>query len=228
MARFLLALICLLPALAVAGTGPNLLDGKAIHVADGDTVTVLDTDHVRHRIRLFGIDAPEHDQPFGNRATQNLSSLVLGKQVRVEWRKKDRYGRIVGKVWVTPPEPRCEAPPANCPKTLDANLAQLMAGFAWHYKHYEREQSPEDRSRYALAEQNARAQKAGLWSEPDPVAPWDWRHGTAGGLVKKSTRSSICHAPGTSGYSSVQYFTTYATLEACLASGGRLPQKAQH
>jgi len=213
---------------AGADAVPTVLDGKVIHVADGDTLTVLDADNVHSRVRLGGIDAPEHDQPFGNRAKQNLSSFVLGKEVRVEWRKKDRYGRIVGKVWVTPPEPRCEGPPSRCPKTLDVNLAQLTAGLAWHYKHYEREQSPEDRSRYAFAEQEARAKKAGLWSDPDPVAPWDWRHGTAGGVVKKSTRSGICHAPGTSGYSSVQYFTAYPTLEACLASGGRLPQPTEH
>ena len=70
-----------------------------------------------------------------------------------------------------------------------------------------------------------RARKAGLWSEPDPTAPWDWRHGTAGGPLKKTTSSSICHAPGTPGYSSTKEFTKYPALEACLASGGRLPKQ---
>ena len=108
------------------------------------------------------------------------------------------------------------------------NLAQLTVGLAWHYKEYEKEQSPEDRQRYAFAEQEARARKAGLWSEPDPTPPWDWRHGTAGGPIKKATSSGICHEPGTPGYSATKKFTKYPTLEACLASGGRLPKQAGH
>ncbi|HVN43458.1 MAG TPA: thermonuclease family protein [Steroidobacteraceae bacterium] len=223
MLRALLAALCLLPLGAIAQANPPPLEGRVIHVADGDTVTVLDPDHRQHRVRLFGIDAPEHDQPFGTRARQNLADLVLGKDVRVAWRKRDRYGRIVGQIWVAAPDARCDSPPASCPKALDANLAQLTAGLAWHYKHYEREQSPQDRSRYASAEEEARARKIGLWADRDPVAPWDWRHGTAASVVKKSSRSGICHVPGSSGYSSVRYFTTYPTLEACLASGGRLP-----
>ena len=101
----------------------------------------------------------------------------MGKHVRVEWSKQDRYGRLVGKVWVTPVSHPCASKGEPCPKTLDVNLAQLTVGLAWHYKEYEKEQSEEDRHRYAFAEQEARARKAGLWSEPDPTPPWDWRHG---------------------------------------------------
>ena len=82
-------------------------------------------------------------------------------------------------MWVTPVDLPCDPATKPCPKTLDVNLAQLTVGLAWHYKEYEKEQSEEDRHRYAFAEQEARARKAGLWSEPDPTAPWDWRHGTA-------------------------------------------------
>jgi hypothetical protein len=53
-------------------------------------------------------------------------------------------------------------------------------------------------------------------------------HGTAGGPIKKATSSGICHAPGTPGYSSTKKFTKYPTLEACLASGGRLPKQPGH
>ena len=131
-------------------------------------------------------------------------------------------------IWVTPISLPCAQTGEPCPKTLDVNLAQLTVGLAWHYKEYQKEQSEEDRHRYAFAEQEARARKAGLWSEPDPTPPWDWRHGTAGGPIKKATSSGICHVPGSASYSSVKKFTPYPTLEACLASGGRLPKQSGH
>ena len=90
-------------------------------------------------VRLAGIDAPEKAQPFGNASRKHLASMVAGKEVRVETSKKDRYGRVLGKVWVQP---------RNCPgcgKTLNANLAQIQAGMAWWYEYYARDQPPEDR-----------------------------------------------------------------------------------
>jgi endonuclease YncB( thermonuclease family) len=223
MLRFAAALLALLPALIWAAPAPNVLDGKVVGVADGDTITVLDGNRVQHKIRLAGIDAPEKGQPFGDRAKQSLSRAVMGQEVKVDWTKQDRYGRIVGKIWVAPPGTGCTGP--TCPKTLDVNLAQLTVGLAWHYKEFEKEQSPEDRGRYAFAEQEARAKKAGLWSEPDPVPPWEWRHGPKGGRVKKS-KSGICHAPESASYQSVKNFTAFPTLDACLASGGRLPKQS--
>lgn len=222
MTRFLAALLVVLPALALGAATPNVLDGKVVNVADGDTVTVLDSNKVQHKIRLAGIDAPEKGQPFGDRSKQSLSRAVMGRDVRVDWTKQDRYGRIVGTVWVAPPDATCRTPP--CPKTLDVNLAQLTVGLAWHFKKYEREQSPQERGRYAFAEEEARARKAGVWSEPDPVPPWDWRNGPKDGPVKKS-KSAICHAADSPSYQSVKNFTAFPTLEACLASGGRLPKQ---
>jgi endonuclease YncB( thermonuclease family) len=228
MTRALPALVLLaLTALAAAAPVVHVLEGRVVGVADGDTVTVLDGNKVQHKIRLAGIDAPEKDQPFGQRSKQSLSNAVIGKPVRVEWSKQDRYGRLVGKVWVTPASHPCASAGEPCPKTLDVGRAQLTVGLAWHFKRYENEQSEEDRLAYAFDEQEARVRKAGLWSDPDPTAPWDYRHGTAGGSVKKATSSGICHAPGTSGYSQTKKFTEYPTLEACLASGGRLPKNSK-
>ena len=82
---------------------------------------------------------------------------------------------MVGQVWVVSPDARCQG--AGCPKTLDAGLAQLTIGLAWHYKKYAAEQSEEDRGRYAFAEVEARVRRAGLWRDPGPLAPWDWRKG---------------------------------------------------
>ncbi|HEY3046091.1 MAG TPA: thermonuclease family protein [Polaromonas sp.] len=153
---FVTLALCLSLGFADAET----IAGKVVGVADGDTVTVLDAAKVQHKIRLTGIDAPEKAQPFGQRSKQNLSNLVFAKQVVVEAGKSDRYGRTVGKVVVG---------------GIDANLEQVRAGYAWHYKKYEREQSIEDRVAYAAAESSARAARAGLWRDAVQMPPWDWR-----------------------------------------------------
>lgn len=159
---WLRALVLLLPLTFINFVVAATLAGKVIGVLDGDTIDVLDSSKHPHRIRLAGIDAPEKAQPFGQRSKQNLSGLVFGKQVEVDGGKTDRYGRTVGKVSVD---------------GVDANLAQVKAGFAWHYKQYASEQSATDQALYSAAEAGARVSGAGLWQDPKPQAPWDWRHG---------------------------------------------------
>lgn len=154
-------------ALILAGE----LTGKVVSVTDGDTIKVLDAGMTQYKVRLSGIDAPERGQPYGTASRDHLASMVAGKEVLVEWIKQDRYGRIVGKVWVQP---------ADCPtcgKTLDANLAQVTDGMAWWYRYYAKEQPPEDRGRYESAENEARARGWGLWTDPEPVNPYTWRKG---------------------------------------------------
>ena len=139
----------------------DTLLGKVINVADGDTITVLDDTHTQHKIRLTGIDAPEKRQAFGNVSKQSLADMVAGQSVAVEWVKADRYGRKLGKVLLA---------------GQDANLVQIKRGLAWHYKQYQREQSPTDQQSYAAAEIEARAAKLGLWRDTDPMPPWEFRH----------------------------------------------------
>ena len=144
--------------------------GKVIGVSDGDTITVL-RGKEQVKIRLAGIDAPEKKQPFGNVAKERMSEMVFGKEVRVDDRKKDRYGRTVGRIWVAIPE--CKA--SDCPKTLDAGMALLTVGLAWHYKKYEKEQPEAERGQHSFAETEARAKRVGLWQDANPVPPWEWR-----------------------------------------------------
>lgn len=151
-----LALVVTLASPAFAAT----LTGTVVRVVDGDTVTVLDASKTQHRIRLAGIDAPERGQPFGEASRKHLGSLVAGMRVTVEWYKRDRYGRIVGKVMQG---------------ATDALLDQIRAGMAWHYKKYEREQSAEDQRLYAGAEVTARNRRFGLWVEDRAAPPWEWR-----------------------------------------------------
>ncbi len=147
-------------ALAAYSTMAAELTGRVVGIADGDTITVLAPGNTQEKIRLGGIDAPEKGMAFGNVSKQSLSDLAFGKTVVVEWHKKDKYGRLVGKVMVD---------------GLDANLEQVNKGLAWHYKDYQGEQSPADRDAYATAENDARAARSGLWAEPDPMAPWAYR-----------------------------------------------------
>jgi endonuclease YncB( thermonuclease family) len=153
---FLLALL-----LAVGNAHAAQLSGRVVGVSDGDTLTLLTNEKRDIKVRLAGIDAPEKGQPFGQRSKENLSKLAFGKDVSVEWYKIDRYGRTVGKVSV---------------QGKDANLEQVRAGLAWHYKEYAAEQSMEDRARYADAEESAKRSRAGLWSDKAPEAPWVYRH----------------------------------------------------
>ncbi len=166
MFRHLLALGLLLQAGSILA---DTLVGRVSGVSDGASLTVVDGASVLHRIRLAAIDAPESRQPFSKESKQNLSDLVLGKEVRVEWRKHDRYGRIVGKLTL-------QAPPCStCPKTQDAGLAQLEAGLAWWDRESRREQSLADQGYYEYAEFDAKARRIGLWQDAAPMPPWEWR-----------------------------------------------------
>ena len=157
--------------LTFSGSAFADINGKVVAVTDGDTIKVLDSNNVQYKVRLTGIDAPEKSQPFGNASRNHLASMVAGKNVRIESSKTDRYGRVLGKVWVQPSD--CP----SCGKTLDANHAQILSGMAWWYRYYAKDQSPEDRGRYESAENEAKGRRLGLWSESNAIPPWAWRKG---------------------------------------------------
>lgn len=140
--------------------GRQTLTGRVVSVADGDTIMLLDSADSQHRIRLEGIDAPELHQAFGNQSKQSLSEMIFEKDVMVSYQKIDQYGRIVGKVMLD---------------GKDINLEQVKAGMAWHYKFYEHEQTADDRDAYAKAEDEARVARRGLWQDPNPVEPSEFR-----------------------------------------------------
>lgn len=122
-----------------------------IHLA---TITVLRDDRTQVKVRLDQIDTPEIGQPFGQAAKKALSRLVFGKVVDIEASRLDKYGRTIGTI------------------TLDgeiANYTMVKTGYAWAYRKYLRNQD-------LLAwEENARNQRLGLWGEPNPIPPWEWR-----------------------------------------------------
>lgn len=130
-----------------------------VNVHDGDTLTVL-VDRTQVRVRLIEIDAPELGQPFGKRSRQALAEICAGKVARVEDHGKDRYHRTLGGV-------TCDG--------VYANAELVRQGLAWVYVRY----APKNSPLYRL-EAAARAERRGLWAEPHPVAPWEWRRAGSG------------------------------------------------
>jgi endonuclease YncB( thermonuclease family) len=138
----------------------DTLTGRVVRVTDGDTIVILDSADTQHKIRLTGIDAPERKQAFGTKSKEHLSDSIAGKFVVVDYDKRDYYKRILGKVLLN---------------GEDMNLEQIRAGLAWHYKKYQKEQSPSDRALYSAMEVEAREAGRGLWRDPAPVPPWKYR-----------------------------------------------------
>jgi len=128
--------------------------GKVVAVADGDTLTVL-RDREQVKVRLTEIDAPEKAQAFGNKSKQSLSDLCFGKTATLNDKGKDKYGRTLARV-------TCDG--------IDANTEQVRRGMAWAYTRY----APKDLPLYGV-QAEAQREKRGLWADPEPVAPWEWR-----------------------------------------------------
>lgn len=156
LALCLLLLLCVFVFQAYAGSA---FEGRVVGVADGDTITVLTDGRESIGVRLAEIDAPEKSQAFGQRSKESLSDMVFGKTVRVEQQDVDRYGRVVGRVFIG---------------GTDVNAEQVRQGMAWVYRQYLRDTT------LLTVEQEARAAKRGLWSNPNPTPPWEYRHGGQG------------------------------------------------
>ena len=131
------------------------LSGRVVKVTDGDTITILDANQTQHKVRLYGIDTPEYKQPYSRVATKTLAGLVEGEGVGVDVKDTDSYGRTVGVVYKG---------------NLNVNLQMVKSGYAWWYRKY----APLDDD-LRMAEERARIDKLGLWAEPDPIPPWEWR-----------------------------------------------------
>lgn len=127
---------------------------KVISIPDGDTLNVINSRNKKIKIRLYGIDAPETKQKYGQASRDYLRQLVKNKKLTYKIRSKDDYGRVVATLYGN---------------NQDLNYEMIKAGWAWHYKHYYKSK------KYADAEKNARNQKKGLWKDKKPQAPWDFR-----------------------------------------------------
>lgn len=141
-------------------TIPQAFEGRVIGVKDGDTIEVL-YDSIPVRIRLAHIDCPESRQAFGSAAKKFLSELCYDRIVRVQQTDRpDRFGRTIAVIRIG---------------DRNLNLAMVQNGMAWHFKKYSKDEQ------YASAEVVARESGIGLWAEPEPMAPWEWRRIGRGG-----------------------------------------------
>lgn len=140
-----------------------------IGVIDGDTVSAQ-LDGQRVRLRLARIDAPERRQPWGRRSEQSLRELVWKKRVQIAWSERDRYGRPLVEI-------RLDG--------KDVAREQLRRGMAWVYR-------PGDGDTELLAlEREARAARRGLWADPSPIAPWDWRQRQSGSMSRGAGSGAV-------------------------------------
>lgn len=147
------------------------VSGRVVKVSDGDTITVLAPGNRQVKVRLFGIDAPEKSQPFGNACRELLASRVAGREVKVDVRANDRYGRTVGVV-------KLPGATGEADTSLGVNVLQVKDGCAWHYRQFTRKEATAgERERLDGAEADARGKKLRLWSGGGggPQAPWEYR-----------------------------------------------------
>ena len=131
------------------------ITGSVVSVIDGDTIEVLHNDKAE-RIRLSGIDCPEKGQAYGKRAKQAASDLVFGKEVTIRTHGHDKYKRTIGDVLL--------------PDGMNLNQELVKQGWCWWYRKY----APGDTVLEGL-ETEAREGRKGLWADPQPVPPWEWR-----------------------------------------------------
>lgn len=139
------------PLFATEFTGP------VVSILDGDTIKVLHNNRAE-RIRLNGIDCPEKGQAFGKRAKQAASALVFGKEVTLQTHGKDKYARTIADVLL--------------PDGTNVNHELVKEGWCWWYRKY----APGNVILEEL-ERRARGAGLGLWADPAPIPPWEWRKG---------------------------------------------------
>jgi endonuclease YncB( thermonuclease family) len=144
---------------------------RVVNVSDGDTVKVLDEGDVGYKIRLYGIDAPEKKQPFGEKSRQALWKNI-GKTspwVKVIVVNTDRYGRKVAILWNVQ-EILGGFDPTVGGQSI--NISMVQQGWAWAYRDYLKKSDKQD---FINAEKEARESKLGFWADKNPTPPWQFR-----------------------------------------------------
>lgn len=148
-------------ALALPSYGAEFR-AKVIGIVDGDTIEVLHNGRPE-RVRLAGIDAPERNQAFGSRARQFTGNQAFGQLVTVRSAGSDPYRRTLGEVML--------------PDGRSLNRALVANGLAWHYRRFSADRE------LARLENEARVARLGLWSDPNPIPPWEFRRRAKGALA---------------------------------------------
>lgn len=162
MKRFLLVTLltvfyCALPVSA------HTLRALVVEVHDGKTITVENSGR-RLKVALKAAEAPERDQPYGEVARQHLSRFVLNREVALEYTGLGASALLIARVMV---------------EDRDIGLQMIRDGVAWFDRNYEGELGPAERRVYADSETAARNEHRGIWKDPSPIPPWEWRQANA-------------------------------------------------
>lgn len=179
---------------------PAIPGDKVVGVKDGDTFELLHNGQ-SITVRLYGVDSPEKNQAYGQRAKQFASDLAFGKNVRLIEHNKDRYGRTVGTIIL--------------PDGRNLNEELVREGFAWHYTAYSKDKT------LANLEADARRFKRGLWQDPNPVAPWDFRKqkpapvDNSKAAVPNGATKRLVYLCDSSGSAVYHYSTECSVLKRC-------------
>lgn len=160
-------IVLLLQILLLAGTASagRMVEGTVRAVYDGDTVLLTTREKSRLKVRLYGIDAPETrkpdrpGQPYGDLSRQTLKQKIIGRRVAAEIVDIDQYQRAVAVIRYG---------------ERDINREMVSEGMAWAYRRYLQGAYA---SEYIGSETGARSRRAGLWREPNPQPPWEFRNG---------------------------------------------------
>ena len=126
-----------------------------VSIVDGETIEILHNNR-SERIRLHGIDCPERGQAFGQKAKEATLALIFGKEVRILTHGKDKYGRTIADVLSS--------------DGTNVNQQLVREGWCWWYQKH----APKDVA-LEQSEQEAKAAKRGLWTDPNPIPPWLYR-----------------------------------------------------
>ncbi|HWR98044.1 MAG TPA: thermonuclease family protein [Candidatus Methanoperedens sp.] len=149
-----LLLAALLVTQCAACVRASQLAGEVVRVRDGDSIVVR-VGRRQVEVRLDGVDAPELAQTYGIKAKKCTSELVFGRPVRLDGKGKDKYDRTLAEVFL--------------PDGRSLNRELVSAGCAWWFRRHSADPDLEKRER------EARAARRGLWADPAPQPPWEWR-----------------------------------------------------
>ncbi|MCD7971567.1 MAG: thermonuclease family protein [Candidatus Azobacteroides sp.] len=163
-------LLVLVLFISCSFTPERIVRGKIVKVSDGDTVTLLTKENEQIKIRLDGIDAPENGQDYGEKSRQFLADLIAGKEVELHVTGTDRYKRTLGFIYIN---------------GKNVNEALVRNGLAWHYKHFNNDPKLDS------LEQLARKEKLNIWSQKNPIEPYEFRKAKKNNQKKSSDNTQV-------------------------------------
>ena len=125
---------------------------RTVSVVDSQTIRVLNGKRIV-KVRLHGIDCPAKKQPYGKQAKKALRQFTFGKVVTIQEKTPGRKSPLVAVVLAQ--------------DGREVNRELVQAGWCWADENHSTD--------YSKEMQEAREAKRGLWQDPDPIRPEDWR-----------------------------------------------------